>query len=73
MSCKGRLVYSPGYQETDPADDYDLLILIYQFHHKKSVYYFLAEILLIARSVMAVIVKDGFTPGLAEIAEPSQT
>ena len=29
--------------------------------------------LLMALSVIARIVKDGFTPGLAEIAEPSQT
>ena len=33
----------------------------------------LIGILLIARSASAVIVKLGFTPGLAEIAEPSIT
>jgi hypothetical protein len=34
---------------------------------------YLGGILLIARSVIAVIVRDGFTPGLAEIMEPSHT
>ena len=32
----------------------------------------LAGILLIARSANAVIVREGFTPGLAEMVEPSQ-
>jgi hypothetical protein len=33
---------------------------------------FFAGIRAIARSVIAVIVSDGFTPGLAGITEPSQ-
>jgi hypothetical protein len=52
---------------------YSKYIDYFLLHKKKTGNYFFGEIISIALSLIAVIVRDGFTPGFEDTAEPSQT